>query len=129
MEQMTRHQLILLVLLVSFVTALATGIVTATLVSQNPPPLTQTIQSVVERSAGAEPEPLKKNEAEELELRALARDVLIEDIVRRISPAVVSVVGTRNNFFQVSSGSGFFVTADGFLVTNRHVVEDIAAEY
>src|SRR3989344_1262384 len=96
MEQMTRHQLILLVLLVSFVTALVTGIVTATLVSQNPPPLTQTIQKVVERSIGIAPEPLKRSEAEELELRAISRDVLIEDIVRRVSPAVVSVVATKD---------------------------------
>ena len=82
---MTKHQLVLLVLLVSFVTALVTGIVTVTLINQAPPPITQTIQRVVEKTISSLPEPLKKDEKKELEASALARDVLIEDIARRVS--------------------------------------------
>lgn len=76
-----------------------------------------------------------------------------EDVVRVASPAVVLInayrevpvyeigfvrssqgihlirrqagTATRN----VSSGTGFFVTSEGFLLTNKHVVEDMQATY
>jgi len=50
MEELTKHQLILLALLVSFVTSIATGIVTVSLVDQVPRSFTQTINRVVERT-------------------------------------------------------------------------------
>jgi len=146
MNDLNKHQLVLLVLLVSFVTALVTGIVTATLVSQAPPPLTSTIQRVIERvtekAAEIAPAALKKDESKELELSALARDILIEDIVKRVSPAVVSVIATKDipvveQYFtqkgtekqQVSAGTGFLASAGGLLITNKHVVDDPDAEY
>ena len=49
MESLTKTQIVLLVLLVSFVTSLATGIVTVTLVNQAPQPVTHTINKVVEK--------------------------------------------------------------------------------
>ena len=166
MEDLTKQQLVTLVFLVSFVTALFTGIVTVSLVQQAPVGITQTIQKVIERSASVEPNvpPLAKEETKELEIGALSRDVLIGDIVNRVSPAVVSVIATKDipvieqyfinpfpkddlfgNLFpdikipqyrekgtekrQVSSGTGFFATSDGLLITNKHVVADVSAEY
>lgn len=66
------------------------------------------------------------------------------DVVKSSSPAVVSVVISRdlNQFFnfglfnqgspnvqQVGAGSGFFVTKDGLIITNKHVVSDQQASY
>jgi S1-C subfamily serine protease len=55
----------------------------------------------------------------------------ITQVVKKVSPAVVTVVGTipgQMTFFGPSgdetvSGSGFFISGQGYLLTNNHVVE------
>lgn len=50
MEDLTKTQIVLLTLLVSFITSIATGIITSTLLAQAPQGVTQTIDRVVERT-------------------------------------------------------------------------------
>ena len=50
LEHLTKHQIILLTLLVSFVTSIATGIVTVSLMNQAPAGVTRTINQIVEHT-------------------------------------------------------------------------------
>src|SRR5665213_872283 len=49
-EQLTKHQIVLLTLLVSFMTSIATGIVTVSLMDQAPPEVTRVINQVVQQT-------------------------------------------------------------------------------
>ncbi|MBI3261450.1 trypsin-like peptidase domain-containing protein [Candidatus Berkelbacteria bacterium] len=58
------------------------------------------------------------------------------DTVKQVSPAVVSISTSRNvrDFFgdlitRQGGGTGFIITSDGLIVTNKHVVDDPAAQY
>jgi len=70
---------------------------------------------------------------EQLLSTAISVDInsAITDTVAEAAPAVVTVLnyrGTQRSFFgetvdNMSSGSGVFISGDGYLVTNQHVVE------
>ncbi len=49
-EHLTKHQIVLLAFLVGFVTSIATGIVTVSLMDQAPPSVTRIINQIVERT-------------------------------------------------------------------------------
>ncbi|MFH0803818.1 MAG: trypsin-like peptidase domain-containing protein [Candidatus Tagabacteria bacterium] len=166
MDNLTKTQFVFLVILVSFVTSLVTGIVTVTLVNQAPPLMTQTISRVIEKVAPGFSNP------PENQLAATAtgnQQDLVVQAVQNVSSAVVSIIATKDlpvfeqyyvnpfgqdEFFkqfvppellpqleipqyrqkgtekkQISAGTGFFISSDGLVATNKHVVEDKAADY
>lgn len=58
------------------------------------------------------------------------------DVAKNVSPSVVTIIGKRNvlDFFgdvqeEEGSGTGFVLTSDGMILTNKHVVADEDASY
>lgn len=115
MKELNSQQLILLALLVSFVTSIATGIVTVTLMDQAPPPITQTINRVVEKT-------IERVVPGESKTTTVVKEVPVfvteeQLIVEAVNKAIDGVVQIANSS-GVYLGSGFLVNGRGMVVTS-----------
>jgi len=63
------------------------------------------------------------SESEELFIDSYSNTVI--SAVEKVSPAVVQIIAYKNeNIKDAGGGSGFFISSEGFIVTNSHVVAD-----
>jgi hypothetical protein len=91
LEKLNKSQIVLLTLLVSFVTSIATGIVTVALMEQAPPAITQTVNRVVERTIEkVSPDALTASAATtETETIVVRESDLLASAIQKVSPSVV----------------------------------------
>ena len=117
MEDLTKHQLILIVLLVTFVTSIATGIITFTLLSEAPVEVTQTINRVVEKTiermvpAEGQPEKVITTVVVNEEDRVL-------EAIAKNEKSIVRLKTTGADGTEIVSGLGLVVSADGTIVSD-----------
>lgn len=110
-EDLNKTQLILLTLLVSFITSIATGIITTTLLAEAPVSVTQTINKVVERT-------IETVAPESTAKYVLSADdkKLLEAVNRAISVSVE--IREKNAATSTPSILGIIVSEDGLVVAS-----------
>ncbi len=88
MEELNKTQVILLTIFITFVTSIATGVVTVTLMDQSPPGITQTINRVVEKTIEKVASP-----AEVKEVRVIVKEgQLIADAIKMAKSSMVKII-------------------------------------
>lgn len=124
MEGLTKQQLILLALLVSFVTSIATGIATVSLLDQAPPPITRVINRVVERTVEtvvpSDQTASGANAVIKEETIVVREDELITESIAKASRGIVRVLDRRGEV----QAFGFVLDKDGRVLASTENIED-----
>ncbi|MBI5126459.1 MAG: trypsin-like peptidase domain-containing protein [Candidatus Taylorbacteria bacterium] len=120
MENLTKQQIVLLTLFVSFVTSMATGIFTVSLMDQAPQGVTQTINRVVERTVErvvpAEPAP-----AAVVKAPVFTYEDVTAAATQKAMKSTVKIIRTLANAGEIIEGYGVIVAKDGKVATDRIV--------
>lgn len=118
MEYLTKHQLILLALLISFVTSLATGIVTVSLMAQAPQSVTRTINQIVEKTIQS----VSTQDAAVGNAVVVNHDQTAE-AVTEIMQSVVKIGSASKNS---TDGVGLIVSNRGVIIADKSTVSNVS---
>lgn len=121
LEQLTKHQILLLTLLVSFVTSIATGIVTVSLMDQAPEGVTRVINQIVERTVETVVPNTQGAAAVATEKTVVVKqDELVPTSIAAVQKSVIRIVKVGDN--QVIA-RGVIVGARGLAITDRAALQ------
>ena len=115
MDHLSKQQLILLALLVSFMTSLATGIVTVSLMDQAPSGVTRTVSQVIEKTI----QQVSAPESVAVGTVTLSVKDQLANAVASVSPSVVKIEDMRANNIV---GLGLVVSREGMIMTDRSII-------
>lgn len=111
LEHLNKHQVILTALLVSFVSSIATGIVTVALMNQAPPPVTQTINRVVQTTVEKIVPAENGAAVDTKETIVVQEDDATIAAIAKVSPAIVRVSAYDPSNDERFGGLGVLVTS------------------
>lgn len=125
MEDLNKNQIVLLVLLVSIVTSMATGIVTVVLLGQSEPGVIQTINRVVEKTIErVVPGEVKTTTVVKEIPVAVSEEEQVVGVINRASPGVVAIFAPGDIFL----GAGFVISETGLVVIAEPLLAPPPAE-
>lgn len=123
MEELSKSQIVLLTLLVSFVTSIATGIVTVSLMDQAPPAIAQTVNRVIERTV-EKVVPSAEGQAAAVvtteKTIVVKESELIAKAVEAMRPSLVRIYASSSE--PVFLGLGVVLDGSGKVVTDSSVI-------
>jgi hypothetical protein len=129
-KDLNKPQLILLMVLLSFVTSIATGITTVTLMQQAPPSFTEPVNRVIRQTV----ENIQQVEGKTITQTIIVKEEdLIVDAIEKNKGSVFAV--SKDGFdlegraVELPAGRAFAVTADGILVADASLVFENEVHY
>src|SRR3989338_6261192 len=129
MEELNKSQIVLLTLLVSFVTSIATGIVTVSLMEQAPPVIAQTVNRIIERTIETvAPASQAAASAISRERTVVVRETeLISAAVAKVSPSIVRLYSSNSTTTATFLGLGIILSADGKVVADTESLGNLTS--
>jgi hypothetical protein len=129
-KELNKSQLILLAVLLSFVTSIATGITTVTLMQQAPPSFTAPVNRIVQQTI----EKIQQVEGKTTTQTIVVKEEdLVVDAIDKNKTAIFSVTKETQDVdfrtIEVSAGRGFAVSTDGTIVVDGVFVSDKGVYY
>jgi len=130
MEELNKNQLILLVLLISFVTSIGTGIMTVSLLMEAPVEVTNTINRVVERtieSVGPVQTIVMGGQKEtQIQTVVVKEEDQVISAIEKNTKSVVRI-RERNTTVDVDNlyGLGIVVSKEGIIATDKKIISEV----
>src|SRR3989344_2283521 len=119
MEDLSKHQLILLVLLITFVTSIATGIITFSLLQEAPVEVTQTINRVVEKTIErVVPEEGSKTTEKVITTVVVNEDDRILEAIGKNEKSIVRLKTIGADSSEIFAGIGIVIDGNGTIVSD-----------
>ncbi len=130
MEDLNKNQIILLTILISFVTSIATGIMTVSLLMEAPVEVTQTINKVVEKTIETVTTPTEivreTNGKKEVVTVVVSEDDRVVSAIDKNTNSIFRI-RARNKGLGVDNfyGIGIVVSKDGLIATDKKPISEV----